>query len=99
MKTSTYSPQESAGKLRSYAAEAAEYRWYIERLPIYVKMYGSPRMVHATLQSSSATRTRRCRAADKCVTEQTSSPFPARVLVVTENTDALYDCDSFGGLV
>ena len=31
--TLTYSLQESAGELSSYAAEGAEYRRYIERVP------------------------------------------------------------------
>jgi hypothetical protein len=35
--TLTYSPQEFAGQLSSYAAEGAEYRGYIERVPDCVK--------------------------------------------------------------
>ena len=37
MVTLTYGPQEFAGQLSSYAAEGAEYRWYIERVPDRVK--------------------------------------------------------------
>jgi hypothetical protein len=37
--TLTYSPQEYAGQLSSYAAEGAEYRSYIERVPDRVKRY------------------------------------------------------------
>lgn len=31
--TLTYDPQEFAGQLSSYAAEDAEYRWYVQRVP------------------------------------------------------------------
>jgi hypothetical protein len=110
--TLTYSPQEFAGQLSSYAAEGAEYRWYIERVPGGVKRYRSQRMVHTTLQSAGATRRSRGHTADACVTEQTTSPFPAKVLAtqypidgcwlsikVTENSNALHNSDSFGGAV